>query len=279
MMSDLPKSSDNITTLTYADDIIVYVTVKDAISAENSLQPYLNRLSRWGRRWGLYFSATKSKIISFSKSHLRPPDPLLFLSGHRIPSEDKVKFLGLIFDRKLTWLDYIKDVIRSCLLQRNLFSVIAKQKYGPNIQTLVLLLKTLVRSKIDYGLIAYSSASKSNVDKIDVVVHGFLRMLLNAFNYTPKATRPKPVYLWTTSDVQKWFRRHCSDFYTVYSDLMIQHGICGRALLRMNDISLERLGIHNADHREEIWRQITKLRLKADILELKDMERRSDLNN
>ncbi len=38
----------------------------------------------------------------------------------------------------------------------------------------------------------------------------------------PKATRPKPVYLWTTSDVQKWFRRHCSDFYTVYSDLMIQ---------------------------------------------------------
>ncbi|XP_046444542.1 protein aveugle-like [Daphnia pulex] len=95
----------------------------------------------------------------------------------------------------------------------------------------------------------------------------------------PKATRPKPVYLWTTSDVQKWFRRHCSDFYTVYSDLMIQHGICGRALLRMNDISLERLGIHNADHREEIWRQITKLRLKADILEMKDMERRSDLNN
>ena len=47
----------------------------------------------------------------------------------------------------------------------------------------------------------------------------------------------------------------------------------------MNDVSLERLGIHNADHREEIWRQITKLRLKADILEMKDMERRSDLNS
>jgi len=38
----------------------------------------------------------------------------------------------------------------------------------------------------------------------------------------PKATRPKPVYLWTTTDVQKWFRRHCSDFYTVYSDLILQ---------------------------------------------------------
>jgi len=38
----------------------------------------------------------------------------------------------------------------------------------------------------------------------------------------PKTTRPKPVYLWTTTDVQKWFRRHCSDFYTVYSDLIAQ---------------------------------------------------------
>jgi len=94
----------------------------------------------------------------------------------------------------------------------------------------------------------------------------------------PKTTRPKPVYLWTTTDVQKWFRRHCSDFYTVYSDLIAQHGICGRALLRMNDVSLERLGINNADHREEIWRQITKLRLKSDILEMKDMERRSGIS-
>lgn len=47
----------------------------------------------------------------------------------------------------------------------------------------------------------------------------------------------------------------------------------------MNDVSLERLGIHNADHREEIWRQITKLRLKADILEMKDMERQCGIGS
>nr|CAG4643656.1 EOG090X0LJK [Ilyocryptus agilis] len=95
----------------------------------------------------------------------------------------------------------------------------------------------------------------------------------------PKATRPKPVYLWTTYDVQKWFRRQCSDFYMAYSELIVQHEVCGRALLRMNDVSLERLGIHNSDHREEIWRQITKLRLKADILEMKDMERRNGISS
>nr|CAG4648426.1 EOG090X0LJK [Moina brachiata] len=94
----------------------------------------------------------------------------------------------------------------------------------------------------------------------------------------PKTTRPKAVYVWTTTDVLKWFRRHCSDFYDAYSELIVQHGICGKALLRMNGVSLERLGIQNAEHREEIWRQITKLRLKSDILEMKDIERRWGLD-
>ncbi|CAG4942894.1 unnamed protein product [Parnassius apollo] len=31
-----------------------------------------------------------------------------------------------------------------------------------------------------------------------------------------KATRPKAVYLWTEADVQKWLRRHCSDYYNLY---------------------------------------------------------------
>nr|CAG4652356.1 EOG090X0LJK [Triops cancriformis] len=91
------------------------------------------------------------------------------------------------------------------------------------------------------------------------------------------AARPKPVYLWTTQDVQKWFRRHCSDYYNLYSEYFLQHGICGRALVRMNDLSLERMGIKNYEHREEIWRQITKLRLKTDILEMRDMEKRSGI--
>lgn len=33
-----------------------------------------------------------------------------------------------------------------------------------------------------------------------------------------KTARPKPVYLWTVVDVQKWFRRHCAD-YIIYSEL------------------------------------------------------------
>ncbi|XP_037945937.1 protein aveugle [Teleopsis dalmanni] len=87
-----------------------------------------------------------------------------------------------------------------------------------------------------------------------------------------KTTRPKPVYLWTVSDVIKWYGRHCSEFPD-YQPLFLKHEITGRALLRLTDYSLERMGIINNRDREAIWREIIKQRLKTDIMEIRDMER------
>lgn len=57
-------------------------------------------------------------------------------------------------------------------------------------------------------------------------------------------------------------------------NVMFQHDIAGRALIRLTEVTLYRLGIHNSEHRQEIWREIIKLRLKTAILEIKDMEHR-----
>lgn len=40
----------------------------------------------------------------------------------------------------------------------------------------------------------------------------------------------------------------------------------------MTDNSLLRMGIENNREREAIWREIVKLRLKTDIMEIKDFE-------
>lgn len=58
----------------------------------------------------------------------------------------------------------------------------------------------------------------------------------------------------------------------IISSLNFQHEITGRALLRMTDNSLLRMGIENNREREAIWREIVKLRLKTDIMEIKDFE-------
>ncbi|XP_034945770.1 protein aveugle [Chelonus insularis] len=93
-----------------------------------------------------------------------------------------------------------------------------------------------------------------------------------------KTARPRPVYLWNVLDVQKWLRRHCSDYYQLYHEKFLYHDITGRVLLRINENILLRLGINNEEHREFIWREIMKLHLKTDILELRDIERRNNMN-
>ncbi|XP_019880407.1 protein aveugle [Aethina tumida] len=95
---------------------------------------------------------------------------------------------------------------------------------------------------------------------------------------TKSSDKPRYVYSWSVTDVQKWFRRHCSDYFSLYSDTFLKHDITGRTLLRINDNSLLRLGITDKKHRDDIWREILKLRLKTDILEIIDLEKHNTNN-
>jgi hypothetical protein len=45
-----------------------------------------------------------------------------------------------------------------------------------------------------------------------------------------KATRPKSFYQWSVVDVQKWLRRHCGDYYHLYSEAFLEQDITGRTI-------------------------------------------------
>lgn len=90
--------------------------------------------------------------------------------------------------------------------------------------------------------------------------------------------RPKLVFFWTNAEVLKWLRRHCEEYHTLYASLFLENDITGRSLLRMNDSTLERMGIKEKAHREVICTEILKLKLKSDILELKDLQKKKGNN-
>jgi hypothetical protein len=89
--------------------------------------------------------------------------------------EPTFKFLGLCFDCKQLWKSHIDHVTNRCLILKNLFSILTRSQAGPTTQTLVFLYKSLVRSLMYYGAIAYGSASKTNLERVDVVGRAILR--------------------------------------------------------------------------------------------------------
>jgi len=86
--------------------------------------------------------------------------------------------------------------------------------------------------------------------------------------------RPKSVFFWNNADVMKWLKRHCEEYYGLYGQLFLEHEITGRPFFRMSENTLQRMGITDAQHCDEICRFIMKLKLKSDILEMKDFEKK-----
>jgi hypothetical protein len=62
---------------------------------------YLNRISKWSKKWRIKFSAAKSVLINFTRQKRKPVAPLLFLFETKIPEAKEGKHLGVQFDSGL----------------------------------------------------------------------------------------------------------------------------------------------------------------------------------
>ena len=75
-----------------------------------------------------------------------------------VPVVAETKFLGLVFDRKLTFAAHVKYLEDRCLKALNLLHVVAHKDWGANSATLLKIYRTHIRSKLDFGCVVYGSA-------------------------------------------------------------------------------------------------------------------------
>ncbi|GFR19628.1 putative RNA-directed DNA polymerase from transposon BS [Trichonephila clavata] len=67
----------------------------------------------------------------------------------------------------------------------NILKVLANTRWGADRTSLLRLYRALIRSKLDYGSVVYSSACKSLLKILDLVHHQGLRLCLGAFSTSP----------------------------------------------------------------------------------------------
>ena len=91
-------------------------------------------------------------IQYYTYSHWRKQhdDPVLHLYGSPIPVVEESKFLGILFDRKLSFIPHIKYLKAKCLKALNLLKVLSHTSWGADRTTLLKLYRSLVRSKLDW---------------------------------------------------------------------------------------------------------------------------------
>jgi len=97
----------------------------------------------------------------------------------------ETKFVGLLFDSKLTFLPRIEMLKNKRLKPLNILKCVSSTDWGAESTVLLNLHRSLIRSKLNYGCIVYGSARPSYIKLLDTVLHQGIRLSLGAFRTSP----------------------------------------------------------------------------------------------
>ena len=127
----------------------------------------------------------KTKVIIFSRSLLaRKAELNLTLYGEPLKIYPQVKFLGVIFDSKLTFQKHFEDILERCNHRYyHRLRLLAKKKWGPSPATLIQIYKQCIRPIFEYGSLSTITASDSIISKIQRLQNKFIRLALRLLKY------------------------------------------------------------------------------------------------
>ena len=95
------------------------------------------------------------------------------------------KYLGLIFDQRLRWVQHIESLKAKANKALEVLKCESNTKWGGDRTTLLRLYRSLVRSKLDYGCFVYWTASDNVLKKLDPVHTAAIRLATGAFWSSP----------------------------------------------------------------------------------------------
>jgi hypothetical protein len=93
----------------FADDTCLYVTDRKEGYVLRKIQRGLDSMAAWCKQWNIKINEDKTPAIYFTRRN-RPPDSLLTLNGRNIPFVNSVKYLGVLFDKTMTWILHIQMI-------------------------------------------------------------------------------------------------------------------------------------------------------------------------
>lgn len=171
--------------LQYADDICLYVSASGLDQAVYELSKAMGIVDQTLHSYGLHISPEKSVIVPFTNEAIPSCLNSVRLSGYKIPLKSQARFLGVLFDSRLSWVPHIRTVVSTCEKALNLIRSVSRVWWGAHPNVLLTLYRALIRSRIDYGCTVYHNAANKNLALLDKLQYKGLRICLGAMTSSP----------------------------------------------------------------------------------------------
>jgi hypothetical protein len=133
----------------FADDTCLYSIDRGEGYVLRRVQRGLTAMESWCEHWNIKINEDKTQAIYFS--HRRTPvEAFLTLKGRQIPFANHVKYLDVIFDKKISWNIYTKTITTNALcIFLGIYPILKSKRYS--VGTELIIHKALIRSMLTYA--------------------------------------------------------------------------------------------------------------------------------
>jgi hypothetical protein len=159
-INDVP-AAPGIQLALFADDTCIYASEKHERRVLNKLQRGLTAVGSWCENWNIKINEGKTQAIYFSRRR-RNPENQLQLNGRNIPFVNSAKYLGVIFDRRMTWRLHIERTTAKALgTYIRTYSLFKSKQLSANVK--LILYRALIRSIMTYACPTWESAADTHL--------------------------------------------------------------------------------------------------------------------
>ena len=175
--NDMP-TVPGVTLSLYADDAMFMCRSARPDRAARVMQSQMDELSPWLEKWRIAVNADKSQAICFRKRRRMPraaPEPVT-LDGQPIEWTGRVKYLGVLFDSRLTFAAHAQHKLTEARKLTGLLDPLIGRRSTLPRGTRVTIFLACVRSAVLYACTAWwALCSRTNRTKLQAVQNKFLR--------------------------------------------------------------------------------------------------------
>ena len=172
----------------FADDAAIVLRGPDIYTLIEQGQEAISKALDFGCENGLQFGAVKMEVIVFTCKRLKTSGlPCLCMANRDLIYSDMVKYLGVLFDSKLTFGPHIREKVKKATRLLYCFKTSVGQLWGPNLYHMRWVLTGIVLPKITYGAMVWANKATNYKRYLDGVQRLGLLAMAHVLRSTPTA--------------------------------------------------------------------------------------------
>jgi hypothetical protein len=158
-INDIIEVSPSLTPIIFADDTNLFLRGKSLTETINTMNLELDKIRQWLNSNRLSLNITKTHYITFtSKRRQAQSNAQICINGQSIDCVEMTKFIGVILDSKLSWMNHI-SMTRTKVAKS--MGILSKARKVLSISALTTLYYSLVYPYLTYCIEIWGSAAET----------------------------------------------------------------------------------------------------------------------